>query len=154
MNNECIPLREAAYTQRLTVHCTAAVTGKRFVAPLGARQSGGLAGLAADPLAANDGSDYVVAGPPAAGGAVGGVAAWDAGIAAKCPIIRGAGTIVPVTSAAAISVGQTLKVDATGAVLPVTTGTSPVGVAHSAAGAGGVDVEVELLPTPYPAIAP
>jgi hypothetical protein len=77
MTNECIPLKSAAYTRVITVHTVLAVTGKKFVGPISGRQSGGLAGLAADPLAANDGSDYIVPGPAAAGAAVEGVAMWD-----------------------------------------------------------------------------
>jgi hypothetical protein len=144
MNNECIPLKSAAYTQVITVHAVLAVTGKRFVGPITGRQSGGLAGLAADPLAANDGSDYTVAGPPAAGGAVAGVAMWDQVALGKVPILRGPGTIVPITSSAAVTAGQLLKVDATGAVLNGTTGTVIVGKALTSVGGAGLDVEVEL----------
>ena len=39
MNNECIPLKSAAYTRVITVHCTAGVTGKKFVATISGRQS-------------------------------------------------------------------------------------------------------------------
>ena len=143
MNNECIPLREAAYTRKITVHTTGAVVGKKFVAAIASRQSGGLSGLATDPLPANDGSDYVTAGAPAAAAAVGGVAAWDAAANAKVPIISGAGTILPVTAGAAITAGQEVQVDATGAVVPYSAGIK-VGRAYTAAGAGGVDVEVKL----------
>lgn len=145
MNNECVPLQEGAYTQVRTVHIsTTAVTGKKFVGPVTGRQSGGLAGLATDPLATGDGSNLIIAGPPAAGGKVYGVAMWDQASGAKVPVIRGAGTIVPVTSGAAVAIGNLLKVDATGAVLPATTGSTIVGKANSAAGGAAVDVEVEL----------
>lgn len=144
MTNECIPLFEGPYTKVQTVHCTAAVTGKCFVAPLTTRQSGGLAGLAADPLAANDGSNYVVAGPPAAGGKVAGVASWDVPIAGKCPVISGRGTILPVQSGAAVTTGQLLKVDAAGKVLLATTGSVIVGKALSTVGGANLDVEVEI----------
>jgi hypothetical protein len=143
MNNECIPLKSAAYTRVITVHCTAGVTGKKFVAAISSRQSGGLAGLATDPLAAGDGSDYVVAGPPAAAAAVEGVAMWDVGAGGKCPVISGPGTVLPVTAGAAVTAGAEVQVDATGAVVPYSAGIK-VGRALSAAGAGGVDVEVEL----------
>lgn len=143
MNNECIPLKSAAYTRVITVHCTLAVTGKKFVAPISGRQSGGLAGLAADPLATNDGSDYIVPGPAAAAGMVEGVAMWDQVANGKVPVISGAGTILPVTSGAAITAGQEVQVDATGAVVPFAAGIK-VGRALSAAAGAAVDVEVEL----------
>jgi hypothetical protein len=143
MTNECIPLKSAAYTRVITVHTVLAVTGKKFVGPISGRQSGGLSGLAADPLAANDGSDYIVPGPAAAAGAVGGVAMWDQAAAGKVPIISGPGTVLPVTSGAAIAAGAEVQVDATGAVVTFAAGIK-VGRALSAAGGAGVDVEVEL----------
>lgn len=144
MNNECIPFVEASYTQKITAHFLAAVTGKQFVGPLTSPQSGWQA-LSADPLAAGDGSNIQCAGPPAAGGEVGGVAGWDVALGAKGPVVRGAGTMLPCTSGAAITIGNELQVDATGRVVPFTTGRK-VGKAHSAAGAAGVDVVVELYP--------
>lgn len=147
MNNECIPLHEGPYTSTITVHIsTNPVVGKTFVGPLLGRQSGGLSGLAADPLATGDGSNFIVAGPPAAGGKVGGVACWDQVAGAKVPLLRGAGTILPVTSGAAVAVGAKLAVDAQGRVVTAATGNVIVGVAHSAAGGAAVDVEVELFP--------
>jgi Uncharacterized conserved protein (DUF2190) len=154
MINECIPTVEAAYTQRITVHCDLAVLGKTFVGPLVQRQSGGLAGLTPDPLAAGDGANMRIAGPPAAGGEVGGVASWDAATGAKCPIIRGAGTRLPVTASAAVAAGNKLKVDAAGKVLPATTGAVIVGIAHSGAAGAGTDVEVELYTTPSQLLSP
>jgi hypothetical protein len=147
MNNECIPLKSAAYSRVITVHTVAGVTGKKFVGPITGRQSGGLAGLAADPLAANDGSDYTVAGPPAAGGTVTGVAMWDQVAAGKVPVISGEGTIVPVTAGAGgVAAGDLLQVDNTGGVVTHTTGVI-VGKALTAA-AAGADTEVELLGIP------
>jgi hypothetical protein len=154
MVNECIPTREAAYTQKITVHADAALTGKTFCGPLTSQQSGGLGGLASDPLAANDGGNMRTAGPPSAGGKVGGVVGWDVPTAGKGPVIRGAGTFLPVTSGAAVAVGDELKVDASGRVLPITTGAYYVGKAHSVAGAAGVDVLVELGPIPSTVIGP
>lgn len=145
MTNECIPLEEGPYTKVRTVHVvTTGVTGKCFVGPITGRQSGGLAGLAADPLAAGDGSDYTVAGPPSAGGAVSGVASWDAASGTKVPIISGTGTVLPVTCSAAVAQGALLKVDAAGKVLTATTGTRIVGKALVAQATPGADVEVEL----------
>lgn len=143
--NECIPYYEAAYTQKLTIHADALLTGKCFCGPLTLRQSG--PGLAADPLAVGDGGNYRTAGLPAAGGQVGGVIGWDVAAGGKAPVIRGAGTVLPVTSGAAVAVGQELQVDASGRVIPFAAGRK-VGLAHSAAGGAGTDVEVELYATP------
>jgi hypothetical protein len=143
--NECIAYYEAAYTQKLTVHFDLAVVGKTFCGPLTSRQSG--PGLAADPLATGDGGNYRCAGPPLAGGQVGGVVGWDVATGAKGPVIRGAGTVLPVTSGAAVAVGDELQVDVQGRVVPFVAGRK-VGKAHSAAGGAGTDVEVELYPTP------
>lgn len=154
MINECIPTKEAAYTQKITVHADLALTGKTFCGPLTSRQSGGLGGLASDPLATGDGSNLRTAGPPAAGGQVGGVVGWDVPTGGKAPIIRGNGTFLPVTSGAAVAVGDKLKVDAQGRVLPITTGAYYVGVAHSAAGAAGTDVEVEIGAIPSMVVGP
>ena len=155
MNNECIPLISAAYTKVETVHVqTTGVTGKKFVGPITSRQSGGLAGLAADPLAAGDGSNYVVAGPPAAGGKVSGVAMWDQVSAAKVPVISGPGTVLPITvGAGGVTANDLLKVDNTGAVVTAdqaAAGAQPavwvVGKARTTAASG--DAEVELV-DPY-----
>jgi hypothetical protein len=143
MNNECIPTKEAAYTQKITVHAGYAMTGKTFCGPLTSRQSGGLGGLATDPLSTGDGSNILCPAAPTAGGIVGGVINWDVASGGKAPITRGAGTFLPVTSGAAVTVGAELQVDTSGRVVPYSTGRK-VGIAHSAAGAAGVDVEVEL----------
>jgi len=146
MNNECIPYFEAAYTQKLTVHFVAAVSGKLFCGPLTSPQSG-WAGLAADPLPAGDGSNMQTAGLPAAAGQVGGVVGWDVAAGGKGPVIRGAGTMLPVTSGAACTIGDELQVDAAGKVVPFSAGRK-VGKAHSTVGAANLDVIVELYATP------
>jgi hypothetical protein len=153
MNNECISYFEAAYTQKITVHAAYAITGKTFVGPLTTYQSQG-PGLANDPLAANDGGNLIAAAAPTAGGAVSGVAGWDVAINGKCPIIRGAGTFVPVTSGAAVTAGQALKVDTQGRVLLATTGSVIVGYAHSTVGSSGLDVIVELAATATQVLSP
>lgn len=146
MLNECIPYFEAAYTQKITVHAGYAMTGKRFCGPLTSYQSQGPA-LANDPLAAGDGGNLICPAQPAAGGEVGGVIGWDVASGGKAPITRGAGTILPVSSGAAVAVGDLLKVDAVGRVLPATTGTTVVGKAHSAAAGADLDVVVEMYTT-------
>lgn len=143
MNNECIPTKEAAYTQKITVHAGYTMVGKTFAGPLTSRQSGGLGGLAPDPLAAGDGSNILCPAAPTAGGIVGGVIGWDVASGGKAPIVRGAGTFLPVTSGAAVAVGNELQVDTQGRVIPWTTGRK-VGLAHSVAAGAAVDVEVEL----------
>jgi hypothetical protein len=140
--NECIPYYEGPYTQTLTVHAGYAITGKTFVGPLTGYQSQGPA-LANDPLAANDGGNLIAAAAPVAGGLTSGVATWDVGTPGKVVLLRGAGTIVPVTAGAAVAVGNELQVDGTGRVVPFTTGRR-VGIAHSVAAAAGTDVVVEL----------
>lgn len=140
--NECIPYFEAAYTQKLTANFTAQVFGKRFVSPLAAKQSGpGLSATA-------EGGNFVVAGLPAAGGEVGGVAGWDVAAGGKGPVIRGAGTMLPVLSGAALASGAELMVDAAGKVITwvAAAANRKVGKAHSAAGAADVEVYVELYP--------
>lgn len=151
MLNECIPYFEAAYTQKLTVHAGYAITGKTFVGPLTSHQGTG-PGLAADPLPTGDGGNLQAPIAPLAGGQVSGVAAWDAASGGKAAIITGKGTYVPVTSGAAVAVGDLLKVDVQGRVVPAVqaiAGAQPVqwivGKAHSAAGGAAVDVVVELL---------
>jgi Uncharacterized conserved protein (DUF2190) len=146
MANECIPAYEAGYTQKITIHADAALTGKKFAGPLTQYQSQG-PGLATDPLGTGDGGNIRTAGPPAAAGQVSGVVAYDVGAGAKAVIIRGAGTILPITSGAAITVGAELQVDATGAVVPFSAG-KKVGIAHTAAAGAGTDVFVELYPNP------
>jgi len=140
--NEAIPVYEAAYTQKLTVFFTGAVVGKTFCGPLTTFQSGPLA-LSPDPLAANDGGNVQCAGVPAAGGEVGGVVMYDVPSNNRGGVMRGAGTMVPVTSGAAVTAGNELQVDAAGKVVPYSTGRK-VGKAHNTVGAANADVIVEL----------
>lgn len=144
--NEAIPVYEAAYTQKITVFFTGAVVGKTFCGPLTTFQSGPLA-LSADPLPANDGGNVQCAGVPAAAGEVAGVVMYDTPINSRGGILRGAGTMVPVTSGAAVTAGNELQVDASGRVVPYGSGRK-VGKAHNTVGAAGADVVVELYATP------
>lgn len=147
MLNECIPYYEGPYTQTLTVHAGYAMTGKTFAGPTTSYQGAG-PGLAADPLPTGDGGNLICPAAPAAGGQVGGVINWDVPSGAKAVLIRGEGTVLPVTSGAAVAVGDELMVNVSGQVIPfvVAAGNRKVGKAHSAAGAAGVDVVVELYP--------
>ena len=143
MTNECIPYFEAAYTQKITVHAGYAMTGKTFSGVLTSHQGSGPA-LAADPLPTGDGGNLQCPAAPVAGGQVGGVIGWDVASGAKAPLIRGEGTMVPVTSGAAVAIGDLLMVDTQGRVVTATATNYVVGKAHSAAGAAGTDVVVEL----------
>lgn len=143
MNNECIPYFEAAYTQKITVYAGYAMTGKTFCGPITSHQGSG-PGLAADPLPTGDGGNLQCPAAPAAGGQVGGVIGWDVASGAKAPIIRGEGTMVPVTSGAAVAIGDLLAVDTQGRVVTAVAGNYVVGKAHSAAAGAGTDVVVEL----------
>ena len=137
MSNYAMTYLEAAYTQKLTAHFVAAVTGKRFVAPLGAFQSG--PGLATT----GEGGNLQTAGYPTAAGRTGGVNMYDVPAGGKGGVIRGRGTMVPVSSGAPISVGNEVQVDGTGRVVPLAAGVA-VGLAHSAAAGADIDVVVEL----------
>lgn len=152
MLNECVPYFEAAYTQKITAHFGYAATGKTFCGPITSHQGAG-PGLAADPLPTGDGGNLQCPAAPAAGGQVGGVVGWDVASGAKGPVIRGAGTHVPVTSGAAVSIGDLLMVDTSGRVILATATNFIVGKAHSAAGALGTDVVVELVGSPVVAKA-
>jgi hypothetical protein len=143
MQNECIPYYEGPYTQTLTVHLGYAGTGKTFAGPTTSYQGTG-PGLAADPLPTGDGGNLLCPAAPAAGGQVSGVLVWDAASGTKAGIIRGIHTHVPVTSGAALASGDLLAVDTQGRVVTASAGQYIVGKAHSAAGAAGVDVVVEL----------
>lgn len=133
MANDCIPFYEPG--GRITAHCAAAITGKRFVAISASRQSG--PGLSAT----GDGGNYIV-NAPAAGGRVFGVAMHDAPSGGKVTIVRGPGFVVPVLAAAAIAVFAEVEVNATGAVITKASGVA-VGFAVTAA-ANGADAEIAL----------
>jgi Uncharacterized conserved protein (DUF2190) len=131
--NECIPFYEPG--QRITGKCSVAVTGKRFVRITANRTSGpGLSATA-------EGGVYQV-GPPAAGGAVFGVAAYDGALNEIIPIYQGPGFVVPVRCSAAVAAGDEVQVDATGQVLPFAAG---VKVGYCVNGAAiNTDAEIQL----------
>jgi hypothetical protein len=135
----------------MTLHAGYAITGKTFVGPAGGYQSQGPL-LATDPLATGDGGNLIAAAAPTAGGPVAGVAMWDVVSGGKVVVIRGVGVFLPVTSGAAVTIGDYLKVDTSGRVVTAaqtTAGSQPanwvVGVAHSTVGAAALDVVVELI---------
>ncbi len=127
--NECIPFYEPG--SRVTGHCEAAVTGKRFVDISDDRQ-GPVAGAG---LGTNtDGGNIVVSHASAGGNAIG-VSSHDAAIAKKVTIL-GAGFIVPVTADGAINSGDEVMVGATGKAKAWATGNRVVGRAWDDAADG------------------
>lgn len=109
--NECVPKYEPG--SRITGHCEAAVTGKRFVDISDPRQSGpGLSDTA-------EGGNIVVS-PATADGKALGVASHDAAIGAKVTVILGG--VVPVTADGPITAGADVEVGATGKAKTFTDG--------------------------------
>lgn len=121
-SNQCIPLDEPGH--RLTVHASAALTGKRFCAISGAAQAGyGLQGLAADPIAAGIKSLPVAGAPTAAVRALG-VAEHDIASGSQGVVLIGKGYVVPVTASnATITGGVEVEIaDTTGRVKTLASG--------------------------------
>jgi len=131
--NECLPYYESS---DLTFEATAAVVGKRFVAPSGNRQSG--PGLSTT----SEGGNYRMA-HCGAGLRAAGVSGYDTAINKKGVVEGQPGKIVPVTSGAAIAAGQEVQSDAVGKAVPVTTG-RPVGLAMTGVGAVDLNAEIRL----------
>lgn len=123
MANECIPhYRPGADVTAVT---TGAVTGKTFV-DLSAALTTGLASVAT---------------ATAAGKTVG-VAVKDTASGARVAIIRGKGTILPVTAGGTIAYGAEVEVGSAGKAVTIASGKA-VGRAWSA-GTNGNDVIIEL----------
>lgn len=143
MPGDCVPYYEGAYARKLTVAIiTTAAVARRFIGPMTSFQSGpGLASTA-------EGGNLQAVGVPAAGGEVGGVAAFDGAIGGKIAVYSGEGVILPCESGAAVAVGDELKVDAQGRVIPQGGTGRKVGKAHSSAAGAGTDVAVELYAIP------
>lgn len=120
--NECIPYKEPGTAPTGTA--TAAVTGKKAVAISGDLNADGTVSIA----------------PPAAGGRIFGVAAYDAAIGGRVKVYRQPGIILPITAAAAITAGAQVQVDATGAVVPLA-----AGVAIGTAVTGAADTEDAMI---------
>lgn len=125
MANECTPLfRPGADVTCLT---TAAVTGKTFV----------------DISATRDASSGLIKVAPAtAAGLSFGVATYDAANGARVPVIRGKGSIVPVTAGGTIAAGAEVEVGSGGKAVTLASG-KPRGRAVEA-GTNNNDVFVEL----------
>lgn len=119
--NECNPFNRPG--QDVTGHATAAVTGKRCVAISGDREGGNIAVAHAT-----------------AAGRIFGVAAFDAALDAKVPVIRGG--IVPILAGAAIAAFEEVEVGVAGRVIPLAAGVA-VGFAVTAA-ANDTDAQICL----------
>lgn len=127
MANECIPLFRPG--DDITCQVSAAVLGKRFVSLSATRDvTTGLMVVAQSGAAARHF----------------GVAAYDQPtVGSRVPVIRGKGSIIPVTSGAAIAFNAELEVDASGRAVTFSAG-AKVGRAVEAVGAANTDVMIEL----------
>jgi hypothetical protein len=136
--NECIALYDPG--RDITGHCTVAVIGKRCVMITANRQA--KTNLSTPQVGAADptgGGNYSV-GPATAAGRIFGVAAYDAAIGEKVPVLRG--KVVPIKSAGAIAAFAEVEVGAAGQVVTKAAGVA-IGVALTGC-ASGDDCEVAL----------
>jgi hypothetical protein len=134
--NECVPFYEpTAPAGRITVHCTAAVTGKRFLTVTG-KQAGPAV------------SDSVTGGNltgriSTAGEHASGVAAHDQESGKKVTMIGSPGVVLPVTAGATLAAGDAVQSDGTGRAIPLAAGaklgTCEVGAATNA------DAQIKLV---------
>ena len=146
MANEAIPYKRPG--EDVTGYCTSAVTGKRCVQISAAKPAGEKAeGVSLSATTTGGGGTYRIALPSGAGANGGaakmifGVSKYDAAINKLCGVIREG--IVPITTSAAVTAGQSLQVAADGTVVPFSTGVV-IGYACDDA-ASGADCEVALL---------
>ena len=128
MANECIPLfRPGADITCLT---TAAVVGKTFVD----------ISAAPSPVLASGGLIKVVT--ATAAGLSFGVASYDAASGARVPVIRGKGSIVPVTAGGTIAVGAEVEIGSAGKAVTIASGKARGRALE--AGTNGNDLFIEL----------
>lgn len=111
--NEAIPFYEEG--DDLTGHCSAAVTGKRFLKISANRQS---VRTVSDAVG---GGNIVVAHADAAGRIVG-VSSHDAPINTKVAVKRASKLVIPVTAGAALNAFQEVEVGAGGVAVPLDAG--------------------------------
>jgi hypothetical protein len=123
--NECTPLfRPGADITCLT---TGAVTGKTFV----------------DISATRDTTEGLIKVATAtAAGLSFGVAAYDAASGARVPVVRGKGSIVPVTAGGTIAFGAEVEVGSSGKAVTIASGKARGRAVE--AGTNGNDVMIEL----------
>jgi hypothetical protein len=146
MANDLIPYKRPG--EDVTGYAVAAVTGKRCVQIAAAKPAGEKAeGVNLAATTTGGGGTYRVALPSGAGAnggaakAIFGVAKYDAAINKLVGVVREG--IVPITSSAAITAGQSLQVAADGTVVPASTGVA-IGIACDDC-ASGADCEVALM---------
>lgn len=128
MANENIGVYEPG--QDITGHCSAAVTGKRFLAITGNRQTA-------------DGSNNITVAHATAAGRICGVSNADAASGKKVGIARGNSRVTFVTATAALTAFQEVEVGANGQAAPKSAGIA-VGYAVTACSGAGVDAEISL----------
>jgi hypothetical protein len=134
---ECIPYYEPG--GRITAHADVALTGKRFVAISATKQPG--ATLTTSGVDQTSGGNIRV-GNPAAGARTLGVASHDAPVGSKVTVISTPGTVVPVTTVAALLANVEVETDAAGRAVALGAGRAR-GVTLADAPAGG-DAMVKL----------
>jgi hypothetical protein len=127
MANEAIPIYQPG--QAITGHCSAGVTGKRFLKISADKQAGADAAVSDSVLGGN-----VVVAQCVAGDKCFGVADRDAAINTKVGVL-GPGHVVPVRAGAAVTAGQRVQSDASGQAIPVAAGADN-GVAINSASTG------------------
>lgn len=135
--NECIPKYEPGAD--LTGHCSAGVTGRRFLVISGNKQ--GVEAVSDDTTGGN-----VLVAMSGVDGVVFGVAGYDAAINKKVKIVRGYGKVVPVESGGAINAGDFVKSDATGRAIAHGGTGRATGRCLRTVGAAGQFPLIELLP--------
>lgn len=125
MANECTPLfRPGADVTCLT---TGAVTGKTFV----------------DISAARDASTGLIKVATAtAAGLKFGVAAYDAASGARVPVVRGKGSIVPVTAGGTIAAGAEVEVGSSGKAVTIASGKAVGRTIEAATNSNDVFIEL------------
>ncbi len=136
--NTCIPMFKPG--QDITGHTTAPVVGKTFANISGNIQSGPTITSVNLP-SSYDGGNFQVATCAVKLRAIG-VFAYDRAEGEPVPIIRGSGTILPVTAGGAITAGEEVEVGAEGKAVKLAAGVA-VGKAYTTA-ASGEDCFVSL----------
>lgn len=126
---------QTGQTCDVTARASAAVTGKRMVAPSGNRTGG-------PALSTNTENVYTMA-HAGAGAKAFGVAKYDAASGAEFGVIGTPGRRVIVTAGAAIAAGAEVEVGATGKVITLASGKA-VGLCLSAAAGDLSDCEIKL----------
>jgi hypothetical protein len=118
----------------VSFRATAAVTGKRFIAPSGDVTGG--------PGLSTDFENVYRCAHAGSGVKPCGVSQYDVAIGSRGPQHGNPGKIVPVTAGAALTAGQEVQSDATGQAIPLAAG-RPAGLCMSGA-SNGADAQIKL----------